>query len=50
MFTKEELHNLLAFLGRTQLKGTEAVTLVQLQQKIAKMLEDTKQENKETNK
>lgn len=44
MFTKEELQALSIFLKRAQISGAEAVTVVVLQQKIAKLLSENKGE------
>lgn len=37
MFTQEELKMLSSFLNRADIKGGEAITLINLQQKIAKI-------------
>lgn len=38
-FSQEELNNLLALISRVQITGKEAVVVVLLQQKIAKLLQ-----------
>jgi len=43
MFTKEELQAIATFLKRTQITGAEATAIVILQQKIAKLLSETKE-------
>ncbi len=39
MFTTEELNNIGAFLSRANIVGNEAITLVQLQQKVASLVQ-----------
>ncbi len=43
-FTKEELQNLLALVNSAPIKGVEATTVALLQQKIAALLKEPKEE------
>ena len=47
MLTKQELKNILALLNRVEIKGTEAITLAQLQVKILGIHEKMPDEVKE---
>ena len=40
LFTKTDIHNLLVFLDRVQLTGSEAITFVQLVSKLKEMCEE----------
>lgn len=40
--TKTDIHNLLVFLDRVQLSGSEAVTFVQILEKLMQMQNDEK--------
>ena len=44
--TKEQIKNLLAFLNRVDLKGTEAEALVEIKLALFKKLKDTEQGGK----
>ena len=43
MFTQQDLQNMNSFLGRAQISGDEASTLLNLRQKVVKVLMDTSQ-------
>ena len=46
MLTKEDIHNLLVFLNRVQLTGSEAVTFVQILEKLMQMQKSEEEEQK----
>lgn len=46
MLTKEDIHNLLVFLNRVQLSGNEAVTFVQVLEKLMQMQKSEEEEQK----
>ena len=43
MFTSQDLQNMNSFLGRAQISGDEASTLINLRQKVVKVLMDASQ-------